>query len=304
MAKNSRHPHPLISCGKKFKDDEGHAKEHVRKLITPIFEKVLKETKKNPTSVGVAGCITPKITLYKPHNYRLYIDFETKTFTPPKQQGLLSNQGGGSVLYTIKNSKDHSFENFLSCRLVVRRKTIEVNNQIDHERWYPIKHTDPGDIERQIKDIVQQKDNECFRVLNAFINEFGGFSKFEIGNALSEDKLMQEDSINLIDYKMKFHTPVVKKVYSARNVEFSNPVFVSNYLTNRALEDFAPEIAYAINNLAETLKLPLERMKSCINSYADILKFKDAISCLSFDECYDLSLWISYKFGGDISGEN
>lgn len=222
-----------------------------RRVAGKIFEKVLLETPKNQTLVGSDIKNHPKCCYYQPHNYRLYFEFSKENFNPQKPSlvSLVYN-------YRIKNSKEHEYDNFLNCRIRVKKNQIEITNKIEPKKWYIIELKSTTEIEKQIKGIIEKKDKESIEVLKEFIKLHGGNSNFEILNKHSEDKIMGEDKIDLLPLKMKFQTSIVKKVYNEKNVEFSNPVFAATYLQNRAVEEITPEIAQEISNIGSQ-QIPL-----------------------------------------------
>ena len=60
----------------------------IDKIVNPIFDKVLKETSKNHTMVGVGGSDLKSYCFYQPHNHRLYFDFSKLNFKPYPNQPI------------------------------------------------------------------------------------------------------------------------------------------------------------------------------------------------------------------------
>lgn len=232
--------------------------DHIRRITAPVFNKVPYEVSKNHMMVGAVTKKKGKIIkkcFYQPHNFRRYYDFNKENFNPTQTipyHGL----DHGAVLYRLINKTEHSYANFWGCRLVVRKTQIEIINKVNPKQWHVLKLANPKYIKEQILNIVSQKEKECITALKEFIKVYGGHSKFKLLNWHSEDKIEHEDMIDLIPIKQKFHNEVVKKVYNQKNVEFSDPVYSSNYLRNRAIEDIAPEIVTAINNLHSSFISP------------------------------------------------
>ena len=106
-------------CNKSIKD-------YVNRITTPIFEKVLRESNDNPMMVGrVQNSKTIK-WLWQPHNYRLYFNFNKKNFkvvTP-------SLYKYPSFKYQLMNyGSEHHFNNFMNCRIIIRKNSSDVNNK-------------------------------------------------------------------------------------------------------------------------------------------------------------------------------
>lgn len=196
-----------------------------------------KEAIKNPMSVGTPGLDESPYCFWRPHNYRLYIDFDKSTLKLPSD----NETEGSSAVFRLINSKEVCFDNFQDCRIVIKRSQVEVTNLIN-PRWYKIQMVPETAIHPQFQEIIKQKDKECMDTLKAFIAKYGGSSTYQILNARSEDKIMGEEKISQLPDKMTFHSDIVKKVYNERNVEFSTPAAASTYLRNRAIESISPSI--------------------------------------------------------------
>lgn len=283
-------------------------REHVKKLTTPIFERVLNETRKNPMSGRSAGSVVKEVVMFRPHNYRLFFDFNRSGFQPPEKEGVIEPIGGvgsgyqnivSSIEYKKNNhGKEDSFTNYYGCRIVVKKTKIEINPVKWTEKTHSIKITTPEDINAQVEGICGELTKHCLDTLKCFIEDFGGSSSFTIQNSQEELKILREEKIDLIPRRLKFHADLVKKVYNEQNVEFKDPLSVVNYLQNRAIENVAPEIAKSINHLAEVLQHPLVVLKSKINNYNDLIRYKETIASLNEKDRLELSLWITTKFNG------
>lgn len=281
--------------------------DYINNITRPIFEKVLKETPKNRMSVG-GGSVRPEdVSLYQPHNYRLYFDFSKSSFAPPN---LSKTDPLGSVVttsfeYKLKNSSEHYFKNFMDCNITVKKTQIELINKIEHKRWYVIKHGESSEYTAQVRSIIEKKDKECLKVLKAFIKEFGGVSNFKILNRKSEDKVQLEDSIDKVGVKNHFHSGTCKKVYNSANIEFNDPVFAVNYFENRAIEKITPEVLSELNKLFHFISVKidgLDFLKNNFNVMSDLKKYKSVILGLSCADKERFSSWLFEKFssGGDL----
>jgi len=112
------------------KQKESDVETYISRIVDPIFNKVLKETPKNPMMVGSKVKEFSKYCLYQPHNYRLYFDFKKDKFKPE----TVPNSAVKPLLpveHKISNSKEHSYNNFLGCRITVKKTQVEIINKIE-----------------------------------------------------------------------------------------------------------------------------------------------------------------------------
>lgn len=232
------------------KPSERDINNYISRLVKPIFEKVAQEAVKNRMMVGGTVSKNEKYCLFQPHNYRLYIDFKKENFEP---ETVLPTtvRPMFPMEHKIINKTSHTYNEFYGCRITVRKTQVEIINK--KKEWYKIS-LNISKIKPQIKQIIIDKDRECFIALRQFIRIFGGSSKFKVLNRHSENKIKGENMIDLIPIKQHWHTDVVKKVYNESNVEFNDPAFASNYLRSRALEDKAETMENDISEIKEAVK--------------------------------------------------
>jgi len=238
-----------METNKKYEQD---IDEYYRRIVEPIFSKVPQETPKNLLLVGKSLSLKDKYSLYNPHNYRLYIDFQKINFhlkpnpTQPKVRGL------GLV---VKNHKElWTTLPILGCRIRVKKTCVQVDNLIDHKKWYVIQLGEISKRKDQIRKIIINKDNQCIESLKAFIELFGGKSEFRILNRYCHNKCMREKHIDNLPLKMQFDTPIVKKLYMENSIEYVDPLSAGNFFSNLGIKDIAPGIESAINGLADKLE--------------------------------------------------
>lgn len=311
MTSREYNTHPFISCGTGL-GGKGDAsmREAVKRIVMPIFEKSLKETNKNRMSVGSVRSDVGDVVYYQPHNYKLWFDYsKVSAFLPPSEKvlkGLNTRRRlpRSRVFKLINHDKEFCFPDFLGCRIVVHKKTIEVVNKINHKQWFPIRVSDPDLIDARISEIISLKDDECRRVLEDFIGVVGGSSGFSIVNSYGEHKVIGEDKIDLIPAKTRFHGDVVKKVYGEKNVEFKTAAHAANYLSNRALESVVPAISDKLDEIMRGLSgVPLvsglEGVKMDVKVFPDdVFRFERDIKLLSDGDKFLLSNWFFEQFGG------
>ena len=210
--------------------------EAINRITTPIFERVLKETTKNHMSVGGVGHKKKKYCIVHLHNCRLYFDFFKDNLDITK----LKKPCFDTMVYSLKNSTEHQLNYFNKCRITIKKTQVEVQNKIDTLKKHRIKLD--SNAKNRINKIVIQKITESKRVLRKFIKEYGGKSNLNILNLYCETKVWHEDFIDSVPIDAKWHDKVSKKVYNEKNVEFSNPIFASNYIKNQSIKDKEPEM--------------------------------------------------------------
>lgn len=223
-----------------------------RRAKEKILEKFPYEIPNNHTLVGQGGIVDMPIAYYQPHNYRLYFDFFRENFNPRTslEKARLRGYLNDHWTHEVKNVSESVFKFENCCTIKVKRRTIEIINNLEHKRWYPIELNDK--IYDQVLAINEKKDKECLDILKEFIELFGGTSKFNIVNRyVQEHKVEGEVAVNKIPRPMKFYTPIVKKAYNEPNVEFKTAIQAATYLEDRAIERIAPEIQGMVRGILE-----------------------------------------------------
>ncbi len=209
-----------------------------------------KETKRNRISVGNKNKIKDIYSLYNPHNYRLYFDFEKVNFHPLRPAEPTYQKDGGRL--NLRNSKEwETKETILGCNLIVKKTQIQINNLIDPKKWHLILMGDIDKRKQQIREIHQKKINEGIQALNQFLRVYGGRSEFKLLRVWCEEKIEHDQPIDKLPVDMFFTSKNVKKAYGEKVIEyFGDPIQASNYFSDRGIEDIAPKIADSLNNLS------------------------------------------------------
>lgn len=224
-------------------------KDYIERVSTPIFNKVLQESNDNPTMVGGVQESNPIKFLWQPHNYRLYFNFNKKNFkvvTPslykyPAFSYQLANYGS-----------EHHFNNFMGCRIIIKKNLAEVINKSHHKQWRLITANSINEIDTRINEVVSKLNNQGINALKALIRLCGGVSDCKILKVRGEHGIHGIDYLDRIPEEMIIHDTVFKKQYK-KKPEFYEPVHIKNIVTNNAINDIAPEIAASINNLGNQL---------------------------------------------------
>ena len=230
--------------------------DYIDRITTPIFNKVLQETKFNHSMVGFKKKSNKKVvtnSLYNPHNYRLYFKFTKEKYNP--KEGMV-----GVWFGKLKNYGKEFTALGEGIRVTVKKVQVEVINKLSEEEWFYINRIK---AKEEIAAVLNKIDNKCIASLKKFIEIYGGKCDLKIIKTegrpnlnlftKSDNKVMKEPIIDTLPLDMAFDTKIVKKVYKKPNVEFKEPIYAATYLENSALNEFAPEIANSIDNLGNQL---------------------------------------------------
>jgi len=226
-------------------EKEKSLKEYVERLTTPIFNKVLQEAGINPSLVARVQNSKQIKFLWQPHNYRIYFNFNKKNFkvvTPslykyPAFSYQLTNHGS-----------EHHFDNFMNCRIIIKKTMAEVINKSHNQQWRLITANSIPQIDKRINEVVSKLNNQGINALKGIIRLCGGISDCKILKVRGEHGIHGIDYLDRIPEEMIIHDTIFKKQYR-KKPEFYEPVHIKNIVTNNAINDIAPDIADSINGL-------------------------------------------------------
>lgn len=323
---------------KNKKEESGDVfKADVMGKADKVFRRVLKETSKNHVSVGGSvggregvGSEGYDYSFYNPHNARFYFLFD-------KSEGF--NPGGlVGVGFRIINGRELCLDDWRGFRFVVKKRMIEVTNKRDSKRVFKIEGN-AGERHEQVVGAVALLEREAVLGLRDFVSVFGGGSDFVVRKSwIPDNKILHEELVDSVGEKVTFRNDVVKKVYRDKplNVEFSDPVFASNYFRNVGLRYYAPEIVSGLDGvrdefvrfereallpLTEQIKLhlavqsetlavlgemkaffkpkkSLKVLMGLIRCLDDLWVYRDDVAVLGLSEREKLSVWLFERFGG------
>ena len=224
-------------------------------IIEKECDKVLQEANKNHVSVSATPDSKP-YSLYNPHNYRQYFDFDTTSFRPKTDPPT----SVAATAWRTINSTEICFDDYLGFRIVVKRTQVEMT--LKNDEWHII-YTEPIEgIHPQIVEICKELLGRAIAILKKFISQYGGHSSLRLLNLTSENKVKSESAVNLLADRLTFRNEVMKKVYMEKNIELSDPVFAANYLTTRAIEKVSPELNTALQAISSGLTAIVEGQRS------------------------------------------
>lgn len=271
--------------------------QRVKKIVTPVFEEALKEISKNHVSVGGVGVKDYSYAYYNPHNARFYFKYlKNRPSTDPRLSGL-----------RIINKSELCHDNFMGCRVVIKKSLIEVTNKVDKERRFKISGS-AADRYSQTVDAVAVLECEVIAALKEFVIVYGGDSDCVcVKMWIPDNKILHDKIVDSLPAELTFRNDVVKKVYVdvPSNVEVSSPVQAAHTFRNLALYDYAPMIASELESLrkdimeSKPLMSSLESVKLGVVCFpVDVLNSDIAISSLSEVDKVCLTDWLFETFGG------
>lgn len=226
-------------------------------LIADGNTELEKDNPTNHVSGGRVGLVQDDSIFYNPHNARFYFKFNKFSFSPSMD---FKSKNYGSELSLL----------FEDCRFVVKKSSIEVTNQVDSLRLFPI-HGSEVDIKVLKDNAINILRMECISALKLFINKFGGVADFiPYKEWIPDNKVSHHPIIDSIPNGSTWRNDVCKKVYpNEQNVEYSSPIHAEYALTNMGLSKFSPEISSRLDSVDSSLS----KVASALSSLAEENKF-------------------------------
>ncbi|MDD4922849.1 MAG: hypothetical protein PHS30_10290 [Bacteroidales bacterium] len=269
-------------------------KEHIARLCQDAFAgEVAQEGIGEGMTMSFSNSSLKRF-LWRANNYRLKISFPLKTDGTPLEiegaiNGFLWKPGKGSK--TIRFDESLTAQVFPSCVFMIY--SLKKRGE---KAWWVVDH-------QRIPDFKAWVDEKVNGILSVCLEAYArmGFKPPEAGQISwirHEDEVKGEEAICRIPGDLIMYDTVFKKVYK-EGVEFKSPVFLKNYITNRAIEDLSPEIASELRRIHELIEDPLLFLKESIKKVSEIPSFRERIAALSDQQRSDLTDWIfkSYHAG-------
>ena len=202
--------------------------------------------------------------LLQPHNHRLYFDFDKSNFNPikPSYHTLKKYESMVAIFNTaytytpLNHNSEHKYENFMGCQIRVKKNQVEVINKWYNKQWRKLTAENLNQINEMIDKEMETLTEQSIEALKSFIDLHKGKSRFEILKLKCEQGIHGDDYLDKIPREMIIHDTYFKKDY-AKKVEMFKVAEIKNYISNRCIENIAPEIAAEINNIHNTIKVGL-----------------------------------------------
>lgn len=258
LTDENKNPVPPISSPADFTET---IQERIRKVVRPIFEKVLQEAGRD-TMIGV-----PTIKfIWRPNNYRLSMPFDAKTFIPAKTHH--------NVVLTVSNfGTKFTLKNFNGTTIMIDKNRISCIYSLKHlgkKVWYLIEANSIKDIDDRCKERVETIETRCLENIKSFVEIWGGKPDYEQKKWVRfEDDFHGEDYVKSIPEDAIITDTYFKKLYpkgiefkgkEREDVKFEGMAHMKNFVSNRIVEEIAPEIAKSIDNLGNALDKNLEKI--------------------------------------------
>lgn len=224
--------------------------DFVRKIVEKALGKV---SPSEHTSNSMTTPLLSPTILWRPNNYRLGIQFRG---VPDSSLGTVARHTG----------------------LIFWRKgniTVQVGKRLIVGIWNQGKDRQTWRIERDSLSALEQRLDEV-RVdimdrIKSVVLEYVSLSKIEVigdfGWLRHEDWVKGDEYIDRIPKEFTIHDTVFKKVYNESAIEFiggrgkPGTVEVKQYIKNRVIEDFAPEVVSSMNALRDEFRDALNVFK-------------------------------------------
>lgn len=196
----------------------------------------------------------------QPHNYRLYFDFFRGSLYTPTDPYKKRNSG----------SEDH----FLSSgfRVVVRKSSVEVQYLGHRKQWRRVAARTHEGVDERLTELEDEFYGKCVEHLKGFIKRNGGRSEFRLLRKRKQDwGIHGDDFLDSLPSEMVITDSSFKKVYRDK-VEFYGVAETKNFISNRALEDFSPEIAARLEALVSMVEESVKVQRSFIDEVLPVQK--------------------------------
>ena len=162
--------------------------------------------------------------------------------------------------------------------------------------WFRIGLGSLDEIRKGFVDACDKLRDRGLLALRDYRGRFGGVCDFVVLRLVCENKVMGEDVLGGLPESLRWQDQVSKKVYFNNCVEWSSPVLASNFVSNRSLENFAPELVGELRRLS-FLVSPVGFLKSKIKRVDDVFEYGEVIRGLSEGDRFELSNYL-FSLGG------
>ena len=233
----------------------------IRKLITPIFNKALKQAGKGEIQENKFKFRF----LWRPNNYRRQILI--KEHTELAKDRLLKR-----MKKTLGSSFNFDFSNKLGFAKEYRGVTIQYGRKYltalysqqmvkGQKQAYLIEDSNIDNVCKKISELNEEIKKGMDEALLSFARRFKLMIPYQKPAwSRYEEWLKGDYYIDNLPKDLIIHDTIFKKVY-AKGIEFKSSeiekspgVHVKNYIKNRAIENVSPEISRELISLRETLE--------------------------------------------------
>ena len=239
-------PSPSFPVENQKEDIESYRAGFVlKKAVSDIANKVfLKE--------GIIDSMTmPSSTiffLWRPNNYRLKIPFKQGLDSGSKEVwGTIARLPAPSSkgLRTIRINSRITLQVGRNCVMAI----FSLKDDLKNKQWYKV----PGGNIKLLEEFVDGKVSDIEMQLRFEVARLGLPLDYKSAFWLRhEDGVKNEEFIKHIPEGLILHDSFFKKVYGDE-LEFKSPIYLKNYISNRAIESVVPEIVKELQGIRDRL---------------------------------------------------
>ena len=223
--------------------------------------------------VGKEKDYPPTIFLWQPHDFRLYFDFSKENFTIKKpsdhalqeMKGMVGDFNCAYNYTSCNHNSEHKYEKFMYCTIRVKKNQVELTNNSHQKQWRKITANSIDEVDKRIDEVMEDLKQHSINALKVFIKLHGGKSNFTILKMRNEHGIHGDKFLDKIPPEMIINDTYFKKVY-ANKVEFKSVAAIKNYVSNRAIEKIAPDMAIELNKI----NLSFEQTSEVLNKMSDV----------------------------------
>lgn len=234
-------------------------KNHIKELTKGIFAQ--EDTTDTMSMLG-----GNRKVLWRPNNYRLKIPVKQGSignFSSIKgSMGVFPVEIGKKGLGTLRINKRITLMIYDKCVVGV----FSLKDQEGRKEWYQVEVDSVESFEEWFDAKLKEIEGE----LRFEIAKLRGDLDFSQGVWIRhEDGVKNEEFLDTLPESLVLHDTYFKKVYR-NEVEFKSPVYVKNFISNRALDRVAPEIVRELGEIKVLLKSGLKPKELSLVRWDDI----------------------------------
>lgn len=271
--------------------------------LTELLKKKIKESidsKGNHLNPMRVGRVTSKKQFsfaFQPHNHRRYYSYDTTTLS---EQTLLKNIGKEGIVGFEFSKKNYGTElhlnNFWGCRVVIRKKTIEVINKWQGKRWRVIEGDTIEEIDSKIDAYIEELNTKSDEAIKKVIKYGHGKPDMALIKTRGEIGIHGDEFLDSIPEDLIIQDTYFKKLYKKKpefNLDNKGKAgYVKNYISIRAIEKVSPEIANEIKGVNDVLQ---GELKPVLESLTEQIKLHLEVQKITKDTMKDIRDFIVKK---------
>ena len=194
--------------------------------------------------------------IWQPHNYRLNIPYNRKFLNTI----LLNKVVLKKLARYVSHTKMYFYKGFVNKKnyqITIEIGSDSITSIYSSKKWYRLQASSLNEINNMINNRVVEIEDNCIEAVKNFIKKYKGKAYYnEKRWSRHEDGLKGDEFLDKLPGNLIIQDKTFKKVYQDK-VEFKSPVYMQNFINNRALENIAPEIAARLDKFTEAINLEI-----------------------------------------------